>query len=95
MDQNRWWKLDGPPEEGRAALEELLKEVTMIITEDQKELVSHFIPNAQWYIDEVEVDRLLDALQAKIREVGYDENHMLNETGKKLQKLCEELDEQN
>lgn len=95
MDQTRWWVLDGPPEEGRAALEELLEEATMIITEDQKELVTHFVPNGQRYIDEVEVDGLLDALQDQLQKVGYDQDHELNDTGRMLSKLCKELDEQN
>lgn len=94
MDNNRW-VLDGPFEEQLAVLDELLKDVTMVITDEQKELAERFIPNIQWYIDEVEVDRLLDVLKRKIDEVGYDANHQLNETGKALKKLCEELDEQN
>lgn len=95
MDKDRWVLDGGSPDKRLAELKDFLKDVTMIITEEQKELAAQFVPTVQRYIDEVEVDRLLDALQAKIREVGYDENHMLNETGKKLQKLCEELDEQN
>lgn len=94
MDNNRW-VLDGPFEEQLAALDELLKGVSMVITDEQKELAGRFVPNIQWYIDEVEVDRLLDALKVKIDEVGYGTNHQLNETGKALKKLCEELDEQN
>lgn len=94
MDKSRW-VLDGPREEQLAALDEVLKDVTMIITKEQKELAGKFVPNIQWYIDEVEVDRLLDAIKAKIEEVGYGPDHQLNETGQMLQKLWEELDEQN
>lgn len=89
------WVLDGPIEEQIAAFEALLKDVTMIITDEQKKLAEEVVPNVQWYIDEVEVDRLLDALKEKIDEIGYDAGHQLNEMGEKLTKLCRELDEQN
>lgn len=95
MDNGRWVLDGGTPEQWLAEMDELLKDVTMVITDEQKELAERFIPNIQRYIDEVEVDRLLDALKAKIDEVGYGTDHQLNETGKALKKLCEELDEQN
>lgn len=95
MDNSRWVLDGGTPEQWLAEMDELLKDVTMVITEEQKELVRKYIPNVQWYIDEVEVDRLLDALKAKTDEIGYDANHKLNATGQELKKLYDELDEQN
>lgn len=102
---NAKWKLDGTPEEGIAALKELFGlrpdqsfreiKIPIEITEEQKEILLEYLPNLQQYIDDEDIFPLLDAIKAKIQEVGYDENRKLNETGKLLCKLHIELHGQN
>lgn len=62
----------------------------MNITEKQKELVKKYLKKS--YTD---IDLLLTELDDKITEIGFDENYDLNEEGRLLQRLYDDLYYQN
>ena len=62
----------------------------MNITEKQKELVKRYLKKS--YTD---IDLLLTELDDKITEIGFDENYNLNEEGRLLQRLYDDLYYQN
>lgn len=62
------------------------------ITEIQKSLLLEYLPSAQEYIEKGDIDMILDLLDAKITEIGLDENQQwLNVVGLKLQRLYDQL----
>ena len=65
------------------------------INETQKVLLCKHISEGQKYIDNDDIGQLLDDLDAKITEIGFDENYDLNEEGLKLQRLYDALYDQN
>lgn len=65
------------------------------ITDEQKTLLLEHITNAQEYIDEGNIDQLLEELDDRITEIGFDSNYELNSEGLELQKLYDEIYEQN
>ena len=62
----------------------------MNITEKQKKLVQTYLKKA--YTD---IYQLLLDLDNKIKEIGFDENYDLNEEGRLLQRLYDDLYYQN
>lgn len=104
MDNERW-VLDGPMEEQIAYAKKMCGlrpdqsfqelKFPIEITEKQKAELAEFLPDIQRYIDDESIYYLLKAVEEKIEEVGYDENHRLNAAGRKLKQLYDELDEQN
>lgn len=62
----------------------------MNITEKQKGLMKKYLKKS--YTD---IDLLLTELDDKITEIGFDENYNLNEEGRLLQRLYDDLYYQN
>ena len=56
------------------------------MTDEQKRLIEQYIDNPS-----NDIDSLLLQLDDKITEIGFDENYDLNEEGLVLQKLYDEL----
>jgi len=67
----------------------------MIITKKQKELLIDKIEDIEKIIESDDVNDLLLPLDDLITEIGFDENYELNEEGLKLQKLYDEIFNQN
>lgn len=67
----------------------------MNITEEQKSLLLLYIPNIAQNINDDDFDGVLDQLDDKITEIGFNRDYSLNEVGLKLQKLYDELYVQN
>jgi alpha-galactosidase len=67
----------------------------MIITNEQKQLLLEHMPEAQRSIDHDDIDQLLEDLDVKITEIGFDADYELNGIGLMLQKLYDELYGQN
>ena len=65
------------------------------INNDQKELLLTHLPNLQESIESGDIDTVLEDLDAKITEIGFNADYSLNETGQRLQKLYDELYDQN
>ena len=65
------------------------------ITDGQKELLLEHLPDAERWIDEDDINAVLEDLDAKITEIGFDANYDLNAIGLKLQRLYDELYDQN
>lgn len=65
------------------------------INDDQRILLLEHIPKANQYIEDNDINPLLEDLDDKITEVGFDANYDLNDIGMKLQKLYDELYDQN
>ena len=65
------------------------------ITDEQKELLLEHLPDAERWIDEDDINAVLEDLDAKITEIGFDANYDLNAIGLKLQRLYDELYDQN
>ncbi len=65
------------------------------INNDQKELLLTHLPNLQEIIESGDIDTVLEDLDAKITEIGFNADYSLNETGQRLQKLYDELYDQN
>lgn len=65
------------------------------IKDAQKELLLEHLPNAQQCIEGDDIDLLLETLDDKITEIGFDADYELNAVGLKLQKLYDELYDQN
>ncbi len=71
----------------------------MKITGEQKSLLKEYgvaIPeNVEDMKSADEINEVLLALDAKITEIGFDANYDLNDVGLKLQKLYDQLYDQN
>ena len=67
----------------------------MNITEEQKSILLSHIPDINQSINNGDLDDVLDQLDDKITEIGFNRDYTLNEIGLKLQKLCDELYVQN
>ena len=65
------------------------------ITDEQKKLLLEYLPDTEKCIDDSDIDAILDVLDAKITQVGFDANYDLNDDGLKLQQLYDELYDQN
>lgn len=65
------------------------------ISDEQRALLFEHLPSAQQCIEDDDINQLLEDLDAKITEVGFDVNYDLNDDGLKLQKLYDELFDQN
>ena len=65
------------------------------INNNQKELLLMHLPSLQKSIESGDIDTVLEDLDAKITEIGFNADYSLNETGAKLQKLYDELYNQN
>lgn len=65
------------------------------INDDQKELLLTHLPNLQESIENGDIDVVLDKLDAKITEIGFNADYSLNKTGQRLQRLYDELYNQN
>ncbi len=65
------------------------------ITDSQKELLLEHLPDARRHIDGDDINQLLEDLDDKITEIGFDADYELNAAGLKLQKLYDALYEQN
>ncbi|GEM_PF-571246 len=67
----------------------------MNITEEQKSILLLHIPDINQSINNGDLDDVLDQLDDKITEIGFNRDYTLNEIGLKLQKLYDELYVQN
>ncbi len=65
------------------------------ITGAQKRLLLEYLPNARQLIEVDGINDVLLALDAKITEIGFDVDYELNAVGRKLQRLYNEIYEQN
>ena len=63
----------------------------MNITEEQKSILLLHIPDINQSINNGDLDDVLDQLDDKITEIGFNRDYTLNEIGLKLQKLYDEL----
>jgi hypothetical protein len=71
------------------------EKIVMNVTDEQKRLLLEHMPEAQRSFDNDDIDQLLEDLDAKITEIGFDADYELNDIGLKLQKLYDELFDQN
>lgn len=62
----------------------------MNITDEQKEMLAKYD-----IVDISDIDALLLDLDDKITEIGFNDDYSLNEIGTKLQKIYDELYNQN
>ena len=60
------------------------------MTDEQKNILSRFIENPS-----DDYDDLLLQIDAKITEIGFDQNYDLNEIGLELQRIYDEIYNQN
>ena len=67
----------------------------MNIMEEQKSILLLHIPDINQSINNGDLDDVLDQLDDKITEIGFNCDYTLNEIGLKLQKLYDELYVQN
>ena len=67
----------------------------MNITEERKSILLLHIPDINQSINNGDLDDVLDQLDDKITEIGFNRDYTLNEIGLKLQKLYDELYVQN
>lgn len=67
----------------------------MNITEEQKSILLSHIPDINQSINNGDLDDVLDQLDDKITEIGFNRDYTLNEIGLKQQKLYDELYVQN
>lgn len=65
------------------------------ITIEQKKILSKHIPNIQKIIQSDDVNELLLPLDDLITEIGFDENYELNQEGLILQKIYDQIYNQN
>ncbi len=62
------------------------------ITDEQRELFTRYLGEKKLQND---IDEVLDALDDKITEIGFNSDYELNEVGLKLQQLYDQLYNQN
>lgn len=67
----------------------------MIITDEQKEILIKYLPNAKEIMNSDDVNDILLPLDDLITEIGFDEKYDLNETGLKLQEVYDQIYNQN
>lgn len=65
------------------------------ISDDQQKLLLTYLPSLRENIYSGDIDTVLDELDAKITEVGFNNDYSLNKIGLSLQKLYDELYNQN
>lgn len=65
------------------------------ISSEQKQLLLKYAPETKFGIDKDDIDQILEKLDAKITEIGFDAEYELNAVGLELQKLYDELYNQN
>lgn len=65
------------------------------ITDDQKKLLLLHLPDLYESITDGDIDAVLDKLDDKITEIGFNADYSLNEAGLKLQRLYDQLYNQN
>ena len=66
------------------------------ITPEQLELLLKYLPEAEALLDDPDgMYYILDLLDDKMLELGYDEDYELNEVGAKLEDLYDDLYYQN
>ena len=65
------------------------------VDKSQEQLLHTYLPSAQKYIECDDINQLLEDLDDKITEIGFDSNYDLNEVGLKLQRLYDQLYNQN
>ncbi len=66
------------------------------ITNAQKEILLEYLPDLEQSISDGDIENILDELDDKIVEIGLDDDqNLLNEKGLKLQRLYDELYNQN
>lgn len=65
------------------------------ITIEQKKMLSNYIPNIEKIIQSDDVNELLLPLDDLITEIGFDENYELNQEGLILQKIYDQIYNQN
>lgn len=65
------------------------------VTKNQENLLLSYLPNLRCCIDQGDIETVLDELDKKITEIGFDSNYDLNACGHKLQRLYDELYDQN
>ncbi len=65
------------------------------VLESQRELLLKYLPDLQLSIENDDIDTVLDKLDDKITEIGFDANYDLNDVGLKLQRLYDQLYDQN
>lgn len=61
------------------------------ITDDQERLLLEYLPDTKHYIENDDIDQLLEDLDDKITEIGFDAEYELNAAGLKLQQLYDQL----
>ena len=67
----------------------------IVITEDQKEVLFRYLPEAENIIANDDFPLLLDKFDTKITEIGFNNNYELNKIGLILQKLYDDIFYQN
>ncbi len=65
------------------------------MSNDQQKLLLTYLPSLQENIYRGDIDTVLEELDAKITEVGFNNDYSLNKIGLSLQKLYDELYEAN
>ncbi len=65
------------------------------INNNQREFLLIHLPTLQESIESGDIDAVLEELDDKITEIGFNADYSLNEIGQKLQRLYDELYEQN
>lgn len=65
------------------------------ITDSQKRLLLEHLPTAAKCIKDNDIDQLLEDLDDRITEIGFNADYSLNEIGLKLQLLYDQLYNQN
>ena len=65
------------------------------ISNEQKDLLVKYLPNVEQCVTAGDIDTVLDLLDNKITEIGFNPEYELNEVGLKLQRLYDELYNQN
>lgn len=65
------------------------------ITIEQKKMLLNYIPNIEKIIQSDDVNELLLPLDDLITEIGFDENYELNQEGLILQKIYDQIYNQN
>ena len=65
------------------------------ITDDQRILLLAYLPSLRERIENGDIDIVLDELDSKITEIGFNADYSLNKIGHKLQILYDELYIQN
>ncbi len=65
------------------------------ISNEQREQLIKYLPDMEKCITTDDIDTVLDRLDNKITEIGFTPEYELNEVGLKLQRLYDELYNQN